>query len=305
MSCGPCEKLKVLVLPCQSAIALPIVAHETGTWTMVYDFAGNDVIQSIPVEEGQPVHVPNIFNEKFRNKIEFYDASGQLVNDTCYWFQTRGVPATPFASFAPPAPKSATDIITVVASASGMQIPVPPAMAGKVVHAIIADQQALNMGQYFQNAGIIYRTDGGAFYPNQVVTFIASETIHFVAHPRTQAVINYAESQGIDIPEIPSLIRLDNVVRGIDDLGYWSFFDIFYWMVGGGSLAFKTINIVNPAKPGTAEGGLINEVRGIKGNAIDGRINTNFGASDWVAMKGNDASHLMYHYGQRELRQTQ
>src|SRR5690606_25299609 len=145
MSCGPCDKLKVLVLPCQSAIALPIVAHETGTWTMVYDFAGNDVIQSIAVEEGEAVQVPNIFNEKFKNKIEFYDSSGQLVNGTCYWFQTRGLPASPFASFTPPAPKSATDIITVVASSAGMQIPVPPAMDGKVVHAIIADQQALNM----------------------------------------------------------------------------------------------------------------------------------------------------------------
>lgn len=187
-------------------------------------------------------------------------------------------------------------VLTIRVKTSGSSLVLPDKMKGRYIQTIVINNDALNPMQYLQEGDTIFRTDEGTFTEGNIITLISGD-VELVPHARTQAVIDYAIANDIPVPGPSSLMRLNNVVIGIDELGLWNIFDIFYWMVGGGSLAFKTINIVNPAKSGTAEGGLINEVRGIKGNAIDGRINTNFGASDWVAMKGNDASHLMYHYG--------
>lgn len=187
-------------------------------------------------------------------------------------------------------------VLTIRVKTSGSSLVLPDKMKGRYIQTIVINKDALNPMQYLQEGDTIFRADEGTFTEGSIITLISGD-VEFVPHARTQAVIDYAIANDIPVPGPSSLMRLNNVVIGIDELGLWNIFDIFYWMVGAGSLAFKTINIANPAKSGTAEGGLINEVRGTKGNGVDGRINTNFGASDWVAMKANDASHLMYHYG--------
>lgn len=91
MSCN-CPSYQCIELPlagCEATVTLrEIVADETATWRMELEFGASVYRASIGVQDGQPVTLPNRFNEQYTHILRLYKASGSLFNATCYQVTT-------------------------------------------------------------------------------------------------------------------------------------------------------------------------------------------------------------------------
>lgn len=106
----------------------------------------------------------------------------------------------------------------------------------------------------------------------------------------TIEVLKYADRMGYQKASRSYIDKLDSFIKELKQEGLWNKFDVLYWMQGDGDMNFKTINIVNPALSGTPIGGLSSSLQGIKGNQIDGYIDTNYNSSNAVKQEADNAS---------------
>lgn len=64
-----------------------LVAPFTGSLLMLSEFNGVKLKKIVSVREGDPITIPNIFNENYTNILSFYNGS-QLLNDVSYSVKT-------------------------------------------------------------------------------------------------------------------------------------------------------------------------------------------------------------------------
>ena len=94
-------------------------------------------------------------------------------------------------------------------------------------------------------------------------------------HERTQAIFDYANERYYQLPT--NKLTYDDYIRGVVKEGLFDKLDLHYIFSGDGDINFRLINIINPGTyNGTAFGGLEWSNEGVKGNGINGYINTNF-----------------------------
>lgn len=110
--CTIYECLNVLSSNCDE-IVLDLVADETGIWTMRYEFDEFWFQRDIDVTSGDPILIPNVFNEKYKHTIEFYDVEGEKFNDTCYTLDTSRLPLNS-GSGNVPTPSNAVDYLAYI-----------------------------------------------------------------------------------------------------------------------------------------------------------------------------------------------
>lgn len=93
MACN-CETYSCLDVdfdPCSDGVELPLVADETGTWTVLIEFNGTWVRLSIEVEDGENIVIPNVLNEFYVHTIRLLNTEKELFNDVCYKLRTQTV----------------------------------------------------------------------------------------------------------------------------------------------------------------------------------------------------------------------
>lgn len=105
-----------------------------------------------------------------------------------------------------------------------------------------------------------------------------------------EAIINYSTANGFTLPTETE--AYDQLIKDLKSEGIWQKLDVFYVFVGDGDERFKLINWKNPNQHyADAYGGLIWDTDGVRGNAINAYINTNYTASvDAINRKLGDAS---------------
>lgn len=110
--------------------------------------------------------------------------------------------------------------------------------------------------------------------------------------PETQAIINYATTQGFILPA--DIQPLDQLIKDLKTAGIWQKFDVFYVFAGYGAYGFKLINLIDPNNHyADAYGGLEFDLDGVKGNGFNGYINTNFNPTiDAINYVLNEAGRL-------------
>lgn len=107
-------------------------------------------------------------------------------------------------------------------------------------------------------------------------------------HERTQAVFDYALSNGYALPD--NKIAYDDYIRKIASNGLLEKNDLRHIYSGDADVNFRLINVANPGVyNGTAYGGSAWTNEGVKGNGINGYIDTNFITAYAEKYKVNDA----------------
>lgn len=97
-------------------------------------------------------------------------------------------------------------------------------------------------------------------------------------HERTQAIFDYANERYYQLPT--KRLAYDDYIRGLVKEGLFDKLDLHYIFSGDGDINFKLLNIINPGTyNGTAYGGLEWSNEGVKGNGVNGYIDTNFNPS--------------------------
>ncbi len=74
--------------PCSNGVQLPIIADETGSWSVLVEFNGTWIRLSLEVTEGEPIVLPNVLNERYVHTIRLLNSDRELFNDTCYKLMT-------------------------------------------------------------------------------------------------------------------------------------------------------------------------------------------------------------------------
>jgi hypothetical protein len=72
---------------CSSGVELPVVADETGLWSVEIEFNGTWIRLSVAVSIGEPIVIPNVLNEHYVHTIRILNSEKQLFNDRCYKLQ--------------------------------------------------------------------------------------------------------------------------------------------------------------------------------------------------------------------------
>lgn len=107
-------------------------------------------------------------------------------------------------------------------------------------------------------------------------------------HERTQAIFDYANERYYQLPT--NKLAYDDYIRGVVKEGLFDKLDLHYIFSGDGDINFKLLNIINPGTyNGTAFGGLEWTNEGVKGNGVNGYIDTNFITAYAEKYKVNDA----------------
>ena len=74
----------MFLVPCAETINLGLVADGSGVWKMMHEFNGTSVRTDVAVTNGNPIIVPNHFNEDYDTILKFYKPDNTIFNDTCY-----------------------------------------------------------------------------------------------------------------------------------------------------------------------------------------------------------------------------
>lgn len=107
-------------------------------------------------------------------------------------------------------------------------------------------------------------------------------------HERTQAIFDYALQNGYTLPS--NKIAYDDYIRKIASNGLLEKNDLRHIYCGDGNVNFRLINVANPGVyNGTAYGGSAWTNEGVKGNGVNGYIDTNFITAYAEKYKVNDA----------------
>lgn len=126
MSCN-CETYTCLpvapaLLQCGDNILTSLLAESTTNYIMQYEFNGMWKGVEISVAQGEPIEIPNIFNEQYTHLVKFIKPDGDLYENTCYKLDTSKLTYEAGASSSPYTP-SGFSYTTVTVTEDGVIIP--------------------------------------------------------------------------------------------------------------------------------------------------------------------------------------
>lgn len=164
-----CLELAPRIVQCDELILTTLVANQTGTWLMKYEFNGSWFGEEIDVTTGQYIELPFVFNENYNHTIEFYNTSDTLFNDTCYTLDTSKILGSPSTSSAT-SPSSgggfAYDTVTAEAGDSVTMNAIGTAIL------LFDGNQSYTADKFTQVGAVITMTNGVLFYDGQQVTIL-------------------------------------------------------------------------------------------------------------------------------------
>lgn len=92
MSCNctiyECLSIAPNVLQCGDKIVTTLLADESGTWLMRYEFNNRWFGENITVTDGELIELPYVFNEFYTHIIQLYRPDQTLFEDTCWTLDT-------------------------------------------------------------------------------------------------------------------------------------------------------------------------------------------------------------------------
>lgn len=101
----------------------------------------------------------------------------------------------------------------------------------------------------------------------------------FAKSDEWKAILAWADYEGAPPPT--NDIPFDQLIKDLKSAGIWQKLDVFYVFAGDGSPLFKELNWIDPSKHmASAYGGLTWDLNGVKGNGVNGYIDTNFNPVD-------------------------
>lgn len=175
--CLNTECFDIFLVPCAASVTLPILADQTGVWTMITEFNSMSYNTQIDVISGQPILIPAAnLNENYKHKVRFYRPNGDMVNATCYILNTM---ATIFTS-----PGSGTGTVTtslpITVTEDGNVLEVLP-LIGQVVHDVITKSDAVysmvkNGITFDPVTGEVDLTNIGGYFAGETITFLYEKT---------------------------------------------------------------------------------------------------------------------------------
>lgn len=101
----------------------------------------------------------------------------------------------------------------------------------------------------------------------------------FAKSDEWKAILAWADYEGAPPPT--NDVPFDQLIKDLKSAGIWQKLDVFYVFAGDGSPLFKELNWIDPSKHmASAYGGLTWDLNGVKGDGVNGYINTNFNPSE-------------------------
>lgn len=153
-----CLPVAPTILQCGDDIVTTLVANQTGIWLMKYEFNGVWFGRDIPVTNAQLITLPNVFNEHYIHRIQFFNNSGSLFNDTCYSLDTASIPTE--ATNSPVQPSGNTgQFLTIEVEADGTEVTVP---GGQEIWLIYMGNQVWMRDVDFTQSGTIITIINGS-----------------------------------------------------------------------------------------------------------------------------------------------
>lgn len=164
-----CLGIAPRIFQCGENILTTLLAGETGIWLMRYEFNGRWFGREITVENGALVSIPNVFNEHYIHKIQFYNSTDELVNDKCYTLGTANVTVEPTLSPIQPAPEGQWGTVTIETDgADSFEVP-----AGRNIWLVFPGNQGYVRNMDFtQTATTVSMTNGTTFYDGQQILYM-------------------------------------------------------------------------------------------------------------------------------------
>lgn len=166
MSCN-CESYTCLpvapsVIQCGEDIVTSLLAGAS-SYLMQYEFNGKWFGVTLTTVSGEPIEMPNVFNENYTHKIKFVEASGDLLNDTCYTFDTAMMPTEVTAD----SPSSSGGLMyTTVTIDEDGAVSFDFALGDP---SIIMDGNQSYISGFTWNGSAVTMTNGVTFYDGQTV----------------------------------------------------------------------------------------------------------------------------------------
>lgn len=154
------------VCACAETVTLPLVANNTGFYSMYAEFNGIKLHKQVSVRVDEQIVVPNIFNENYTHVISFY-YNGQLVNDTSYSLNV--IYCIDSDNISPMPPSQEVNSI-VLESIAGNTI-TDERISGQFVTGLIIDDISKNKG-FTVSGDTITFTDGTTLSAGQIITII-------------------------------------------------------------------------------------------------------------------------------------
>lgn len=159
---------------CPEFITVRVQASDTSTYSWEYEFNGRWNGGSIDVTSGENIVLPWVFNEHYVHTIKFYDAEGNLLNNTCYKLDTRKVPGTyttPDVGSSNYLKVMLTDGMLSINDDNEQVITIAAIDSGTIV--FIGDGNQVYSGASFQQTGTSFTMKNGAsFYAGQIITLL-------------------------------------------------------------------------------------------------------------------------------------
>lgn len=161
---------------CPEFLTVELEAAATATYTWEYEFNGRWFGGSIDVTNGENIVLPWVFNESYIHVIKFYDATGDLLNNTCYKLDTNKIPNT----YTTPSSEE-TNYLNVTLTADmlstdgdGNQVVTISGIAGRTIVFVADGNQLYNAGSFSQPEGDneFTMTNGASFYAGQIITLL-------------------------------------------------------------------------------------------------------------------------------------
>jgi len=155
---------------CPELLTVKLPANATGTYTWEYEFNGRWKGGSIDVTSGENIVLPWVFNEHYVHLVKFYDAEGELLNDTCYKLDTSKVAG----SYSTPDSSSGMGYLNVTLTEEMLSdddtTVTIPAIAGRTIVLIADGNQIYNFASFTQDGNSFTMTNGNSFYAGQKIT---------------------------------------------------------------------------------------------------------------------------------------
>lgn len=164
-----CLELAPRIVQCDELILTTLVASQTGTWLMKYEFNGSWFGEEIDVTTGQYIELPFVFNENYNHTIEFYNTSDTLFNDTCYTLDTSKILGSPSTSSAT-SPSSGGGFAYDTVSAEDGDSVTMNAIGTAIL--LFDGNQSYTQSMFTQVGAVITMTNGVVFYDGQQVTIL-------------------------------------------------------------------------------------------------------------------------------------
>lgn len=159
---------------CPSVLTLRLPATETTTWPWEFEFNGRWFGGTVDVTTGQNIVLPWVFNEHYIHLIKFYQADGDLFNDTCYKLDTSKVAG----SYSAPSEAAEVSYLTValtedmLTEVDGQQVVTIAAIAARDIILIADGNQIYNTGSFTQVGNSWTYTNGAVNGVGQIITIL-------------------------------------------------------------------------------------------------------------------------------------